>query len=65
MVRNVRWQQQRVPSPDDPLLAQPGRAPVHFQRELIGLDDLWRLGEAFAELGEEGDVATGDGAPVV
>jgi hypothetical protein len=48
MVVDVGRQQGRIASADDPLFAEPRRAPVHLQRKLIGLDDAWRLAEAFA-----------------
>src|SRR5687767_4507928 len=64
VIGNVGGEEQRVASSDDALLAQPGRAPVHFQGQLIRLDDLRRLGEAFTELGEKGDIPASEGAPV-
>ena len=39
--------------------------PVDFVHELVGLHDLGRLGESFADLGEEGDVAVRDGLVVL
>ena len=57
VIRDVRRQQQRVAASDDALLALIGRVPVDFQLQLVGLDDLGRRGEPFAELREEGDVA--------
>ena len=57
VVVDVGRQQQRVAPADDALLAEVGRAPIDFQRELVGLDDLRRLGKSFAELREEGQVA--------
>src|SRR5687768_9261211 len=65
VIGDVGGEEQRVASSDDALLAQPGRAPVHFQGQLIRLDDLRRLGEAFTELGEKGDIPASEGAPVV
>src|SRR5688500_9627676 len=59
MVVDVRRQQQRVATSDDPLLAEVGRAPIDFQRELVGLYDLRRLRESFTELGEERQVSVG------
>ena len=53
VIRDVRRQQQRVATTDDALLAQIGRAPVDFQRQLIGLDDARRLSEALARLARE------------
>src|SRR6266851_1126678 len=38
---------------DDALLAEPGRLPVHFQLQLVRLDEPRRLGEPFAELPQE------------
>src|ERR1041385_1800151 len=38
---------------DDPLLAEAGRLPVHFQLQLVGFDESRRLGEPFAKLPEE------------
>ena len=64
VVRDVGRQQQRVPSAEDALLAQVGRAPIDFVHQLVGLHDLRRLGESLADLGEEGDVAVRDGLVV-
>ena len=64
VVVDVRRQQQRVAPADDALLAEVGRAPIDFQRELVGLHDLRRLGESLADLREEGEVAVRDGLVV-
>ena len=57
VIRDVRGQRERVAPPDDALLAEVGRAPVHFQRELIGANDLGRIGKVLADLREEGEIA--------
>jgi len=64
VVVDVGRQQQRVAAADDALLALIGRAPVHFDRELVGLDDLGRLGEPLPHLGEKGEVSAGGGGVV-
>src|SRR5688500_12331003 len=56
VIADIRRQQQGVTTPHDPLLAQVGSTPVDFQRQLVRLDDLRRLGKAFAELCQEGEV---------
>ena len=50
-------ERERVAPADDALLAQVGRPPVHFQRELVGADDLGRIGKVFTDLREKGEVA--------
>src|SRR5215216_138137 len=57
VVVDVGRQQQRVAAADDALLAEVGRAPIDFQRELVGLDDLRRLGKSLANLRQECQVA--------
>jgi hypothetical protein len=64
VVRDVGREEQRVPAADDALLAEVGRPPIDFVHELVGLHDLGRLGEPFADLSEEGDVAVRDGLVV-
>ena len=65
VIGDVGRQEERIPSSDDALLAELGRPPVDFQRQLVRLDDLRRLGEALTELGEKGDVPVCEGAPVM
>ena len=57
VVRDVGGQRECVAPADDALLAEVGRPPIHFQRELIGADDLGRIGEVFTDLREKGQVA--------
>src|SRR5262249_18524796 len=59
VVADVRRQEERVSSPLDDLSAERGRAPIHIERELVGLHDLRWLGEALADLREEGEVSAG------
>src|ERR1700716_4514721 len=56
VVVDVGGKEQRVAATHDPLLAQVGRTPIDFQPQLVRLDDLWRLGESFSKLCEEGYV---------
>ena len=53
VIADVGRQQQRVAPADDPLLALVGRAPIDFERELVGLEDARRLGEPLTQLAEE------------
>src|SRR5579885_2648928 len=46
---------------DDALLAARGRLPVHFQLQLVGLDEARRLGEPFAEGAEKEEEPVGLG----
>src|SRR5665213_2135658 len=64
VVRDVRWERESVAAADDALLAEVGRQPVHFQRELVGANDLGRIGESLTDLREEGEVAVRGGAVV-
>ena len=65
VVVDVGGQEERVAATHDPLLAQVGRAPIDFQPQLVRLHDLWRLGESFSKLCEEGYVAVRDGLVVL
>src|SRR2546426_11162880 len=44
---------------DDALLAEPRRLPVHFQLQLVGLDEARRLDQPLAELSEEEEEPVG------
>ena len=46
---------------DDALLAESRRLPVHFQLQLVGLDEARRLGQPLAELSEEKEEPVGLG----
>ena len=56
VVVDVGWKEQRVAPTHDPLLAQVGSTPIDFQTQLVRFYDLWRLGESFSKLREEGYV---------
>ena len=56
MVVDIGGKEQRVATAHDPLLAQVGSAPIDFQPQLVRLHDLWRLGESFSKLCEEGHI---------
>ena len=53
MVHDVGGQLGAVAPADDALLARARGFPVHFQLELVGLDEARRLGEPLAERAEE------------
>ncbi len=55
---------QRVAAADDPLLAQVGRVPVDFQRQLVGFDDLGRRAKPLTKLRKKSHVPMG-GGPIV
>src|ERR1700674_281182 len=57
VVVDVGGEEQRVAATHDSLLAQVGSTPIDFQPQLIRLNDLWRLGESFSKLCEEGYVS--------
>jgi hypothetical protein len=57
VITDVCRQEQCVAPAENELFASIGRLPKHFQRQLIGLDDLWRLGEPRTYLGEEGEIS--------
>jgi hypothetical protein len=64
VVIDVGRQHKRVAATHDPLLAEIGRTPIDFQPQLVSFHDLWRLGESFTKLGEEGDVPVRGGLVV-
>ena len=64
MVRDVGRQEECVATTDDALLAQIGRAPVDFQRQLIGLHDTRWFGESLSDLREKSEIAVSVGAIV-
>src|SRR5262249_32431126 len=57
MVVEICREQERITATDDPLLAEVGRTPIDFQRELVGFYDLRRLGKSLAHLRKERQVA--------
>src|SRR5439155_15816031 len=57
VIVDVRRELGAVAPADDALLAELRRLPVHFQLELIGLDETRRLGQPFPELPEEEEKA--------
>ena len=57
MVRDVSRQEQRISTSDDSLLAQVGRTPIDFERQLIRLHDARWLDESLADLREKGEIA--------
>src|SRR5258706_13089319 len=56
VIVDVGGKKKRIANAHYALLAQVGSTPVDFQSQLIGLHDLWRLGESFSKLCEESDV---------
>ena len=59
VVLDVRRQQQRVAPAEDQLLAVIWRAPVDFERNLVCLHHLGRIGEAFTNLRQKGEPSQG------
>src|SRR5436305_8877128 len=57
VVRDVGRKKQCVAASNDALLAQVGRMPINFERELICLHDARRLDEPLADLREKGEIA--------
>jgi hypothetical protein len=59
MVLDVRWQEERITPAEDQLLAVVWRAPVDFERYLVRLHHLGRIGESLADLRQKGERSHG------